>query len=492
MNTDTMEAYASESSACQFWQDFGFADVTDDGEASLSGRLPEGVVVYAADTDADNHALTNIIKALPGPPVHLAANGSSQYVYRVAGVSSLPSASEVPAGVRLLLAGDAIRLPGGNDFEPGQYHYPNIGELPLLKAPCGTTPEAVTLPRPVVTTPLTAFSLRGQAAKFEESMVAAVPVLGDLCLAGQSTIWYAAPNAGKTLIALKLLMEAIRQERIAPGNAYYINADDGNEGFATKLRILDDFGAHTLAPGFSGFNACELSGLLRQMAETDTAIDTIVIVDTLKKVCDLMQKRDASAFSDAVRQYVMKGGTFLGLAHVNKNVGANGKPAYAGVADIVQDTDAAYMMTALDGVGDGEERVVQFESFKLRGPGTSKVAYAYAAGAGVSYHERLASVRVVDPKLFDEFERYAAEKSDAHLIAAITACIGDGIVQKMGLAKAASVRAHVSERAAIRALEAYTGDDPAKHHWSYRVRERGAKVFELLVTPLPTEEPASD
>lgn len=323
-------------------------------------------------------------------------------------------------------------------------------------------------------------------------MVAAVPVLGDLCLAGQSTIFYAAPNAGKTLIALKLLIEAVRQQRIAPGNAYYINADDGNEGFATKLRLLDDLGAHTLAPGFGKFNACDLSGLLRQMAETDTAIGTIVIVDTLKKFADLMQKREASAFGDAVRQYVMKGGTFLGLAHVNKNVGANGKPSYAGVADIVQDADAAYMMTALDGVGDGSERVVQFEAFKRRGPGTSKVAYAYAAEDAVSYHERLASVRVVDPKLFDEFERYEAEKSDAHLIAAITACIQDGIVQKMALAKAASVHAHVSERAAIRALETYTGDDPAKHHWSYCVRERDAKVFELLVKPEPAEAPAAD
>jgi hypothetical protein len=451
--------------------------------AETVGTLPQGCIAFAASTEEGKRNMANLVKRRPGPPCFLPSNAQEAYLYRFDGEVRL----ELPEGVSLLRAGDSVHLPMGEDFRPDAYHTKSVNDLPTFAC---QNPQSVMLP--VVATPLAAYSLRGQATTFEESMVEATPILGDLCLAGQSTVWYAAPNAGKTLIALKLLVEAIRGQRIAPGNAYYINADDGNEGFATKLRILDDLGAHTLAPGFAGFKAADLAGLLREMAETNTAAGTIIIVDTLKKFADLMHKKEASAFGDAARQYVMRGGTLLGLAHVNKNPGANGKPSYAGVADIVQDADAAYMMSALEDVGDGQERVVEFQTFKLRGPGVGKVAYAYAADAGLSYHERLASVRVVDPKLFEEFERFQAEKSDAHILVAIASCISDGIVQKMALAKAAAGRAHVSERAVIRALEAYTGDDLEKDRWTYVVRERGAKVFELLAKPKPTEKPASD
>ncbi len=483
----TISGKATDPDPQSFWQGLGFTVVTD-VDAGLTGTIPPGLVIYTGAPDADPSALTNLIKTLPGPPVPVLARGGTLYLYRAVAGSALGECLP-PSGVRRLVGGESVRLPTGDDFRPEQYRCQTMSELPLLDAKPAQQVEPEKASQPTVDTPLTAFSLRGQATRFEDTMVQAVPVLGDLCLAGQSTVWYAAPNAGKTLIALKLLVEAVRQGRINPGNAYYINADDGNEGFATKLRILDDLGVHTLAPGFAGFNAYDLSGLIREMAETNSATGTVIIVDTLKKFADLMHKKEASAFGDATRQYAMHGGTFLGLAHVNKNPAANGKPSYAGVADIVQDADAAYMMTALEDVGDSNERVVQFESFKLRGPGVGKVAYAYAAEAGLSYHERLASVRVVDPKLFEEFERFRAEKSDAHIIAAITRCIEQGVVQKMALAKAASVRAHVPERAAIRTLETYTGDDPAKHRWAYSVRERGAKVFELLSAGRVGNEP---
>lgn len=468
----------------RFWASFGF-QVTADDRAALTGRLPVGLVVL---TGTDERALTDTAKPLPGPPVHVTADSAHYYLYRVDAASD--ERIELPPGVRLIEAGDVMPLPAGEDFTPERYHFQSLKDLPPLLHRQEPASKPAAPVWPVVSTPLDAFSLRGQAAKFEDAVVKAEPVLGDLCLAGQSTIWYAAPNAGKTLIALKLVLEAVDANRITPDNVYYINADDGNEGFATKLRILDDIGVHTLAPGLAGFSAGELAGLLREMAASDAALGTVVIVDTLKKFADLMHKKEASAFGDAARLYVMKGGTLLGLAHVNKNPGANGKLSYAGVADIVQDADAAYLMAALEGMGDQSERVVQFEAFKLRGPGVRKVAYAYAAEDGLSYHERLASVRTVDPQRFDEFERFQAEKSDAAIISAVADCIGEGVVQKMALAKAVAVRAHVAERAAIRVIEAYTGEDPARHRWTYRVRERGAKVFELLPMPM-ADEPSS-
>lgn len=141
-----------------------------------------------------------------------------------------------------------------------------------------------------LTSPFNAYSLRGTAAEFEDRATDAVPLLGDICLSGQATILYAQPNSGKTLVTLHLLIEAVRAGRIEPDAAYYLNADDGSKGFADKLRIADTYGIHTLAPGFKGFKAAELLGLLRRSAAEDKARRRVVIIDMLKKFTSLMKK----------------------------------------------------------------------------------------------------------------------------------------------------------------------------------------------------------
>ena len=55
----------------------------------------------------------------------------------------------------------------------------------------------------------------------------------------------------------------------------------------------------------------------------------------------------------------------------------------------------------------------------------------------------------------------------------------------MDLATAVRKRSGCSKRQAIEVLERYTGADPAKHRWDYRVQERGAKVFRLLAVAEP-------
>ena len=150
---------------------------------------------------------------------------------------------------------------------------------------------------PIKGNPLTGYSLKGQAAKFEEMAIEAKPLLSDLCLTGQATIWYAPPNAGKTLIGLKLLVDAIDAGRVNPANVYYINADDSSEGLATKMHLLDALGAHTLAPGHKGFKAENLTSLFHEMAQREKAQGSLIIIDTVKKVTNLMDKGKASAFA---------------------------------------------------------------------------------------------------------------------------------------------------------------------------------------------------
>ena len=176
----------------------------------------------------------------------------------------------------------------------------------------------------------------------------------------------------------------------------------------------------------------------------------------------------------------MKGGTVIGLAHVNKKKGDNGKSVYTGTTDVLDDFHCSYILDTVSEDPDTNMKVVEFTNIKKRGDVAHTAAYIYATERGLSYNERLLSIQEVDPKLVESVKHEAETKTDAEVIAAITSCIKDGIITKMELATNAAERANCSRKHALRIVEKYSGNDPAIHLWSFVVRERGAKVFQLL------------
>jgi uncharacterized protein YheU (UPF0270 family) len=289
---------------------------------------------------------------------------------------------------------------------------------------------------------------------------------------------------GKTLLLLHLIIEAVQAGRLDSSHTFYVNADDGARGIADKLLLLDELGVHTLVPGFEGFRTAHLAESLASMVAQNECAGALVVIDTLKKFVDLMDKKVAAAFANLVRQFVLRGGTLIGLAHTRKNAGPTGQLVYGGTTDIVEDFDAACLLVPRPSRSRRGEKLVQFEFFKRRGANADE-AYAYADEPGLSYSERLASVRPVDAHEFDKYAEADNLLADDKLISIISACIDDGTVQKMELVRAVAKRTGVSRRSAMQVLERYTGNDPECHHWDYSVRERGAKVFRLLDRPLP-------
>ena len=333
----------------------------------------------------------------------------------------------------------------------------------------------------VTSNPLERFSLRGHAHELEALAKETTPLLGNVVLSGQATIIYAPPNSGKTLLTLALTMQAIKDGRVEAGNVYYINGDDGSQGAAHKLRLFDDIGAHTLIPGYRGFAIADLVSMLKAMAATDKCRGVVVILDTVKKAVDLMDKRDSAAFGQAVRACVLRGATFIGLAHTRKNLNTAGKLVHGGTTDLLEDADAVCLLVPLDARTPEGDKVVEFQFFKRRGSNRDE-AYAYADDRDASYDELLASVRLVDPEHLHRIVGEAKAQSDEQVIAAVTSCIGEGIDVKMQLADAVAKRARVSTRIAIQVIERYQGDDPVTHRWTYSVQARGAKVYRLLAT----------
>ena len=195
--------------------------------------------------------------------------------------------------------------------------------------------------------PLAKYSIIDSLAEIEKNSVEAKPFLGGIALFGQSTVIYAAPNSGKTLITQSLLIGGISNGTIEhPSKVHYLNMDDTSSGLVEKSRIAEEYGFHMLADGHCSFSISKfISDVNEMVVENNQACGIVIILDTLKKFVNLMDKGAASKFSKIMRRFVLKGGTVIALAHTNKKPGPDGKPVYGGTSDIVDDCDCAYIAT---------------------------------------------------------------------------------------------------------------------------------------------------
>jgi hypothetical protein len=392
-------------------------------------------------------------------------------------------AKNLPDFVRVFRPGDRVPLASGKQVDGSNYPSVSAADLPVFDPRPVREAESNQEESPARPTPFDRYSLLGQSSTFAAAMAEALPLLGDICRRGEVTAWYADPNAGKTLLAFYLLIEAILSQRVAAKDIYYINADDSSAGAAHKLELADQYGINTLIPGQLGFTADQVTQLMRTAAADGTARGLVIIIDTLKKVTSIMDKGQITAFTQAAREFSLAGGTVLALAHTNKNRTAEGKLVYAGTADVVQDFDAAYLFDVLPQKPETTWRTVKIDALKLRTGGARQSGFTYDAKDGLSYDQRLASVRLLTADELDQAHAEAEAVADEVIIAAITSAIRDGHVQKMQLAREVAARAKVGRQHSVRVIEKYAGDDPARHHWTYAVKERGAKVFALLDRP---------
>lgn len=332
--------------------------------------------------------------------------------------------------------------------------------------------------------PLIPFSNRGYADELEAEAADTKPLLGEFVMDGQATMIYAPPNTGKTAIILHLLLKAIEEGRIDPNKVFYANLDDGSRGLATKNRLMQDAGAHMVATGRRGLKLMHIVQAMIQAIEDGTALGTLIVIDTIKKLADPMSKKDNREFAQVCRAYVMAGGTVVALGHTRKNRKADGTLEYQGTTDIKEDFDAVYMAEVLTSKAGSTQKLVRFKMDKKRADSPDEIGYTYADQPGMTYEEKLASITPVHP---DELDGYRAETEKYSHIAVmeelkrmIEAGEGQG---KMALAKKAAKTCGVSQRAAISVLEDHTGTTDITHLWIARTGERGVQVYEMRPKP---------
>ena len=191
------------------------------------------------------------------------------------------------------------------------------------------------------------FSITGNSKEMRQQMLDDTFVLKDIAILGQWTTIYAAltPVNPTFIVVTK---EALEDIRIDGHYVFYVNADDNFKGIVEKTELAEKWGFHMLAPNHNGFNSIQITSLMSDLAETGHAKGVVIILDTLKKFTDLMQKQEATQFGIISRGFVSAGGTLICLAHTNKHKSADGKPIYGGTSDIKDDSDCVFIIDKTD------------------------------------------------------------------------------------------------------------------------------------------------
>ncbi|NNU10761.1 hypothetical protein HL669_03920 [Vibrio parahaemolyticus] len=248
----------------------------------------------------------------------------------------------------------------------------------------------------------------------KQNAAESVFIFDRLVLKGQSTTLFAPPNSGKTLLVINQLKQSYAAGLINDLSVFYINADDTQNGVIEKTEILESIGVHVLVPGYNGFESHSLLAILDGLSDDNSAKDVVIIVDTLKKFADTMDKKNMRRFGITVRDFVMKGGTFIGLGHTNKNRDGDNKLVYSGTSDLVEDVDCIYMMDIKYDNTDGngiQTKHIQLTNQKLRGNNALELTFAYHKAENLKYVDMINSVRNIDTNTHEKARASQDEES---------------------------------------------------------------------------------
>jgi hypothetical protein len=335
---------------------------------------------------------------------------------------------------------------------------------------------------------LSAYAMNGRSAEMRQQMLDDKYVLDRIAILGQWTTFYAAPNTGKTLLTIWMLVQQVKAGEIDGSKIHYVNADDHYKGSVEKLELLEPHKINVLIPNQNNFDTDKLTRLIGQLTKDNEAMGQVIILDTLKKFTDLMDKKAATAFGKLARSFVGSGGTIITLAHTNKNRNDEGKRVFGGTSDILDDCDCSYVIDGGGPDGHNKYRAI-FDNNKARGDVAQKVAFQYSKLDGCTYEQLLNSIVRLGKK-----EAKAADKEnqlrkdirvDKTTVDAILEALGDGELSTQAILSHVTEETPIGRRPAKIALIKWTGEDYDQgHRWTFRRGEKNEKLYTCLSNPI--------
>jgi hypothetical protein len=300
-----------------------------------------------------------------------------------------------------------------------------------------TQAENITNIAPQVSTleKLKALAINDKVGELREKMVGARFVAGRMAMAGEITVFYAGPNTGKTLVTLKLVSEMLASNPEID-NVFHINLDDTFDGAITKADLGNRFGFKVLTPNQFTDPVTNFTEIVNSLVAEGGAKGVLLILDTVKKFADVMDKKASTLFMSMCRKFTSSGGTIIALAHTNKHNGPDEKGIPAGTSDTLDDCDCAYVINTVseDAIDGGLARTIEFTNKKNRGPVVQSAMYRYEVLEGADYEDIFNSVKLLDG---NDAEQALANKAltyekatDQVVIDAISAAIGSGALSQ--------------------------------------------------------------
>jgi hypothetical protein len=308
-------------------------------------------------------------------------------------------------------------------------------------------------------------------------------VFDGLALIGQITLFYGWPNTGKTILFFFLLIEAIKAGRIKGEDVIYINADDSYKGLYTKTKIAAEIGIKMISPAESGIDPKEILKLITAIANDDMAKNKIVVLDTLKKFANMMDKNSQACLYTELRKFIAKGGTVIIAGHANKHKDAEGNLIYEGTSDTMNDVDCVYSLYRMSAPED-ELQIVEFRREKDRGDVVPKASFQYTKRTGMHYMDMLNSVTRMDASEVERVKTKAIHdelkaKFETEILVISGLLRTEGKMNQTAILEAfqkdKALKGETSERSIKIALDKLTGII-----WEYRRGDKNAKIFSLI------------
>ncbi len=157
------------------------------------------------------------------------------------------------------------------------------------------------------------------------------PIKSKLVAMTELSVVYGSPGSGKTLAILSDIRRSILDKTIKGEDVVYVNLDDSAIGLAEKAEIL----AGLKIKMIKEFDLM----MLYSMIEENVAEGKVIIIDTVKKIVNLMDKAQVAYLMKKLKIFTHAGGTVILIAHANKNLGLDGLPVLEGVGDLKNDAD---------------------------------------------------------------------------------------------------------------------------------------------------------
>jgi hypothetical protein len=183
-------------------------------------------------------------------------------------------------------------------------------------------------------------------------------------ISSQVNIWASKAGTGKTSI----LMDEAANIVSAGYEVLYVNMDCGAADLKYWRKLANDGGFKMITPHFKGAGGIDQwMQRLAQMSQLNVDLSTtVIIVDTLKKIADLMSKAKARQAMSLLRALTAKQCTIICAAHCNKHL-VDGKLVFEGVGDIENDCDNLVYLEGSERDEQGTKTVTLEPSDKVRG-----------------------------------------------------------------------------------------------------------------------------